>query len=524
MRCALPIHSSHLLMSRAIGPHSINNHGDKSFGQTQLCILSLNVWGLLYISVHRTARITAIAQTILSYPSSSQPHIVCLQELFVHSDFLALASILQPILPYAKHYHSGCFGSGLAILSKWPIQEAQMMAYPLNGRPTAFWRGDWYVGKGVATARVWMPEEKDGGLSDEEKQEKGIIEGPGGTWLEILNTHLHAPYHPLPQDTKTGYYITRISQAYLFAKLARAAAQRQNTTVIAAGDFNITPCSLPHRVLTAIGNLTDSWRVIYPESSLGAASTEEQVLRQKPVPTVEENLNLNGATCDSLLNTWRWPKAWRKRRTKGEEVEVDMQAQDRRAKRLDYILVGGGGNEGVDKQSKFPAYPTIEAVKMGMTDRHPSLGCSLSDHFSVEVSLRLHPSTRSSTPLQGPPASSPATSDQQRLSMSDLNTISSLTSAYIARETHERTFRLSHFVLSIVISVACLIGVWWSPKPGISFMLSFVSTINLAAGVIDGLIGGLFMTAELGQLEEFETEIKRLRGDGSEDEEVKGGS
>ena len=512
-------------MSRTISPHSISNHDDRSHDRTQLRILSLNVWGLLYISVHRTARITAIAETILSYPPSSQPHIVCLQELFVHSDFLALASILEPILPYTKYYHSGCFGSGLAILSKWPIQEAQMMAYPLNGRPTAFWRGDWYVGKGVATARIWMPEPKDRGLLDEEEQEKAAIEGIGGRWLEILNTHLHAPYHPLPQDTKTGYYITRISQTSFFAKLARAAAQRQNTTVIAAGDFNITPCSLPHRVLTTIGNLTDSWRVVYPESSLGAASTEEQVLRKKPVPTVAENLNVNGATCDSLLNTWRWPKAWRKRRIKGEKVEVDMQAEDRRAKRLDYIFVGGGNIDGVvDKQPKLPVYPEIEAVKMGMTDRHSSLGCSLSDHFSVEVSLRLPPSTRPGTPPQRPPASSPSTSHQQRLSTSDLNTILSLTSAYIARETNQRTLRLSHFVLSIVISVACLIGIWWSPKPGISFMLCFVSTINLAAGVIDGLIGGLFMTAELGQLREFEAEIGRLRGDRREEGEMKGGS
>ena len=29
-----------------------------------------------------------------------------------------------------------------------------MFAYPLNGRPTAFWRGDWYVGKGVACAKI----------------------------------------------------------------------------------------------------------------------------------------------------------------------------------------------------------------------------------------------------------------------------------------------------------------------------------------------------------------------------------
>jgi sphingomyelin phosphodiesterase 2 len=40
------------------------------------------------------------------------------------------------------------------ILSKWPIEESSMFRYPLNGRPTAFFRGDWFVGKGVACAKI----------------------------------------------------------------------------------------------------------------------------------------------------------------------------------------------------------------------------------------------------------------------------------------------------------------------------------------------------------------------------------
>ncbi len=58
------------------------------------------------------------------------------------------------IFPHGKFYHSGIFGGGLAILSKWPIEESSMVRYSLNGRPTAFFRGDWYVGKGVACARI----------------------------------------------------------------------------------------------------------------------------------------------------------------------------------------------------------------------------------------------------------------------------------------------------------------------------------------------------------------------------------
>lgn len=58
------------------------------------------------------------------------------------------------MLPYGKQYHAGVFGSGLVILSRWPLEESSMFQFPLNGRPTAFFRGDWYAGKGVAHARI----------------------------------------------------------------------------------------------------------------------------------------------------------------------------------------------------------------------------------------------------------------------------------------------------------------------------------------------------------------------------------
>ena len=69
----------------------------------------------------------------------------------------ALAAIRRATrfcLPFGKFYFSGVFGGGLVILSKWPIEESSFYRYPLNGRPTAFFRGDWFVGKGVASAKI----------------------------------------------------------------------------------------------------------------------------------------------------------------------------------------------------------------------------------------------------------------------------------------------------------------------------------------------------------------------------------
>ena len=118
-----------------------------------------------WISKHRAARLEAIAHRV----AQSSYDIVALQEIWVYADFENVVKITSNILPYSKFYFSGVFGGGRAIFSKWPIESTTMWRYPLNGRPTAFWRGDWYVGKGVASA---------------------LIRHPTGQLLEVFNTHV----------------------------------------------------------------------------------------------------------------------------------------------------------------------------------------------------------------------------------------------------------------------------------------------------------------------------------------------
>ena len=101
----------------------------------------------------------------------------------------------------------------------------------MNGRPTAFWRGDWYVGKGVASA---------------------LIRHSSAQLIEVFNTHvptpvfmglwrltvqLHAPYGH-GEDT---YLCHRTAQAWDIAKLLRASSQRG--TVAIAVPSNSLPFS-----------------------------------------------------------------------------------------------------------------------------------------------------------------------------------------------------------------------------------------------------------------------------------------
>ncbi|KAI9760630.1 MAG: phospholipase C type enzyme [Geoglossum simile] len=447
---------------------------------SRINILTLNCWGLRYLAKHRRDRLTGIGARIAA--SSPPPDIVGLQECWTQEDFRSVRQQTRATLPYGKFYHSGIFGGGLAILSKWPIEESSMVRYSLNGRPTAFFRGDWFVGKGVACATLRV--------------------GPGeNDFIEVFNTHLHAPYEREPNDS---YICHRTAQAWEITKLMRAAAGR-NRLVIALGDFNMIPLSLAHRVVTTHAPVQDAWRTLHPDSSIGAAVDDAEKLRNRPIPTADFNIRENGATCDSVLNTWRWNKGDQRRLEGGEDVVVDVGTMDPRAKRLDYIFVGSGRPSlGDSDRGKW----VVEEVRVGMTERHPVLKCSLSDHFSVETTLAWQ------TPnlVDDPDGSeAPAGTSELPLDLPAYTEILIMIQSYTARERRQRRLRLSHFLLQLLLTIACLIGIWWSPHNYISFVLVLVSSLGLAAGVVDGLIGGLFVGSELRALREFEWEIRNVR-------------
>ncbi|KAJ5585518.1 uncharacterized protein N7459_005318 [Penicillium hispanicum] len=463
---------------------------------TRIRILTLNCWGLKYLATYRHERLSEIGRQLAL--ASPPPDIVGLQECWTQQDYESIRDQTRHLLPYGKFYFGGIFGAGLAILSRWPIEESSMYAYPLNGRPTAFFRGDWFVGKGVACARVRF--------------------GTGTADVaEVFCTHLHAPYEREPHDS---YLCHRTAQAWEIAKLMRGAAERGHL-VIGLGDFNMLPSSFAHRLISAQSPVRDVWRELHPNSSVGAAIDAVERACKRPIPSAEFNLIENGATCDGAFNTWRWSKALRKRLDKGEQITVDKDAEDPRAKRLDYIFVGDGGYP--------PAFPparwSVESAQVSMTQRHPTLRCSLSDHFAVEAVITRSPATvpvpsGEADPVPSSPRSpslhkttSAKVSPNAGLSPETYDHIVGMIDTYVLRERSQRRWRLAHFFLSVVISIGCMVGVWWvGSRTYIGFILILVSTLNFGAGILDGLIGGLFVSSELRALKEFEWEVRNARG------------
>ncbi|KAH8762505.1 Endonuclease/exonuclease/phosphatase [Diaporthe sp. PMI_573] len=505
-------------------------------------ITTLNCWGLKFnISKLRQPRLQEIGRQVAR--ASPTPDILCLQEVWAQDDYLAVRRETAAILPHGKFYHSGAFGGGLAILSRWPIEESSMVPYTLNGRPTAFWRGDWYVGKGVACARLrYGPQPAD--------------------LIEVFNTHTHAPYD---SDRGDSYRVHRHAQAWQLAKLLRGAAERGHL-VVAAGDFNMTPLSAAHRIITARAPVRDVWRVLYPDSSLGCSQDAAETQRARPVPTADFNLVENGATSNSVFNTWRWPPSDQKKLGRGRPIiGVDPARPDPRGKRLDYVFASTGPRE---LEDGAVGGWVVRDARVGMTARHPDLGCSLSDHFSVEVTLSFHTTTRDAAeaaslkwPLP-PGATSPSNAaaaaaadhDAQLLSSlgpspsgagggrddgpsspflsspapfgqrgEDFDSLIASLEAYQAREAAQAFHRALHFGSWVLVAVACYIAVWFVPTHGgggltraqnhaVNFVLLLLSSLGLVAGCVDGLMALLFFRgSEQRALKEYEWELRNAR-------------
>ena len=453
-----------------------------------LNVISYNCLGLKYISHYRRERLAEIGRRLAL--ASPVPEIVGLQECWTQEDYQSIRRQTTNILPYGKYYHSGIFGGGLAILSRWPIEESSMVRYPLNGRPTAFFRGDWFVGKGVACARIRIG-----------SCPKDVV--------EVFCTHLHAPYEREPNDS---YLCHRTAQAWEVAKLLRGAAERGHL-VLGLGDFNMVPLSFAHQLITGYASVRDAWRELHPESSIGSANDDLETRRGREVPTASYNLSENGATCDGVLNTWRWNKEQQKRQYNGQKIIVDDTTLDPRAKRLDYIFIGDNDYLRSPSNNKWH----VQDIRVGMTEHHPLIGCSLSDHFSVEACLSRGNISAEPPLIDGqaglgipaPPA--PQSLATGHPSIPAYDTILLMIESYTRRERHQRRFRLFNFGISIFATIGCCTAIWWSPRPFVAFLLILLSTLGFGAGVLDGLIGGLFINSELRALKEFKWEIQNAK-------------
>ncbi|ODV89049.1 hypothetical protein CANCADRAFT_27014 [Tortispora caseinolytica NRRL Y-17796] len=401
--------------------------------------LTLNCWGLKYISRFRKQRLTDIALAL----AASTYDIVALQEVWVQEDIDFIIESTKDNLPHVKVFKAGIItGPGLMILSKFPIIASRLHNFVLNGRPSAFYRGDWYVGKSIGSV-----------LIDHQ---------PSGRMLQVFNTHMHAPYGP----GDAAYECHRTAQAWTIAHLLQE-AQAMGYAVVAVGDFNSRPGSLPFDLITQIAALG------YQSVSRPRSGT----LTAGEISPIEQIAKL-GVTCDSQLNTWR----------KNRQINE--------ACRLDYVFFS-------------PASITVRDIAVEFVELYH--GISVSDHFGVSVELSIlsdrdqgrRSSVSSAADALYPSMRRRIMQQQMKLYLRTKNVIHD----YIPTNLWQRKVRNTHFFVSIPVLAGILTAVWFVPSYG-GFILTFGTMVISTMGLLDGLIGYLFGRHEYRALMELLDEVE----------------
>lgn len=152
-------------------------------------------------------------------------------------------------LTHNHYFDKGIVGSGLFIVSKYPIISIQYIQYPLNGKPQRLSQGDWWAGKGVGYVQIQTP--------------MGIV--------HLFNTHTHSNYEKVNMDEYIGHRLDQVSRYGEYVNAITAHID-DHDLVIAMGDFNSVIDSLEMRTFLYTANMT---ALIVPPPSITASNGKQ---------------------------------------------------------------------------------------------------------------------------------------------------------------------------------------------------------------------------------------------------------
>ncbi|KDQ63108.1 hypothetical protein JAAARDRAFT_121142 [Jaapia argillacea MUCL 33604] len=443
--------------------------------ETQLRVLSLNCWGLKYVAKNRPERIAAIARAL----ASSSHDIVALQEIWVSADYALVRNSVASRLPYAKYFYSGALGAGLAIFSRFPIIAATIHPYSLNGSPIDVTAGDWFVGKAAASV---------------------LISHPLLGQVQVFNTHLFAKGGEEGPDYNRAH---RLVNAWEFAKLARQSAEL-GRYVIAAGDFNSVPNTLPMNIIRDHAGLSDAWQVSHP--ALHTSSTP---------PSPSGAISAFGVTADSPLNSY----------SSGKPLEG--MARRFGGKRLDYIFFR--------QPTKPPASdktPILTCTNSNVmfTDRVPGQEFSFSDHFGLEATFEIRFPAEDVESVYHAEPTMPTAGAQSRgsIAISSTSNISSsvpssltaesivpilqsLTACYRYSKSRAR-MHLTIFASCIVLLLGLIISSAWLPRSWFSPIFVFAAVVVAWLATTMLYVGFVYGRWEVNALMNVIEELEIMRG------------
>lgn len=199
-----------------------------------ITIATLNTWGIPFVR-DRHRRMQALALEI----ASGKYDIVGLQEIWDMEDLERMQRGAElGGFAYTHHFKSGHVGSGLVVLSRYPIVELDFHRYRLRGTAETVYYGDYIAGKGIGLARIQTPD----GL------------------LNFYITHLIAQYEADDRDQYVAHRAAQMFEAARFINHRTAAT----APAVMVGDFNVRPDQLGYRIITTLAGMRDVYDALHP--------------------------------------------------------------------------------------------------------------------------------------------------------------------------------------------------------------------------------------------------------------------
>ena len=191
-----------------------------------LKVVTFNVWDHYVFPDHKN-RMIEIGKLL----ARLDPDLVGLQEAFIEKDRRLLLDQLEGSrLKYWIYFPSGLMGSGLMIISAFPIREAYFHQYSRSGKWYKPWQGDWHAGKGVARAWIELPENSG--------------------YLDFYDTHAIAGY----RKQNDLYIEDRLVQMKELADFISRSSP-DSILAILTGDMNCRPGSIEYQTVVEQANL-----------------------------------------------------------------------------------------------------------------------------------------------------------------------------------------------------------------------------------------------------------------------------
>lgn len=185
-----------------------------------LKVLSFNIAGIPYVHPGLDERVEKIGPQLGAYD------VVAVQEAWLDKDARRLSE-LSGLPESARYQRELAIGTGLAILSRWPIVEKKQLSFTCRPSAARFYQGEWPANKGALMARIQTPKGR----------------------LDVYNTHLIAGYADSP------YRTLRLAQVFELAEFIRE--NSRDTPFILLGDLNSGPRDRAYGILKDLLGLQD---------------------------------------------------------------------------------------------------------------------------------------------------------------------------------------------------------------------------------------------------------------------------